>query len=59
MIHEDLELILEEAAELMDKSIEHLRQEMMSIRAGPSYAVNARKRARGLLWLCYATQSDG
>jgi len=34
MIHEDLELILEEASELMNKSIEHLRHEMVSIRAG-------------------------
>jgi len=34
MIHEDLQLILEDADEHMDKSIEHLRHEMMSIRAG-------------------------
>lgn len=34
MIHEDLELILEDASEHMDKSIEHLRHELMSIRAG-------------------------
>jgi ribosome recycling factor len=34
MIHEDLELILEDASEGMDKCIEHLRHEMVSIRAG-------------------------
>ncbi|MGA1493983.1 MAG: ribosome recycling factor [Rhodothermales bacterium] len=34
MIHEDLQLILAEAEENMDKSIEHLRHELMSIRAG-------------------------
>lgn len=34
MIHEDLQLILEDASEHMDKSIEHLRHELVSIRAG-------------------------
>ena len=34
MIHEELELILEDASEHMAKSIDHLRQELMSIRAG-------------------------
>jgi ribosome recycling factor len=34
MIHEDLQLILEDASEHMDKCIEHLRHEMVSIRAG-------------------------
>ena len=34
MIHEDLQLILEDADEHMDKSIEHLRHELISIRAG-------------------------
>lgn len=34
MIHEDLQLILEDASEHMDKCIEHLRHELMSIRAG-------------------------
>ncbi|NNF04233.1 MAG: ribosome recycling factor [Rhodothermales bacterium] len=34
MIHEDLKLILEEADEQMDKSVEHLRAELRSIRAG-------------------------
>ena len=34
MIHEELQLILDDASEHMDKTIEHLRHEMMSIRAG-------------------------
>ena len=34
MIHEDLQLILEDASGHMDKSIEHLRHELVSIRAG-------------------------
>ena len=34
MIHEELELILEDASEHLAKSIDHLRQELMSIRAG-------------------------
>ena len=34
MIHEDLQLILDDASEHMDKSIEHLRHELMAIRAG-------------------------
>jgi ribosome recycling factor len=45
MIHEDLELILEDASEGMDKCIEHLRHEMVSIRAGratPSMLENVR-----------------
>jgi len=45
MIHEDLELIVLDASEHMDKSIEHLRHELMSIRAGrasPSMLENIR-----------------
>jgi len=45
MIHEDLQLILEDASEHMDKTIEHLRHELMSIRAGratPSMLENVR-----------------
>lgn len=34
MIHEDLQLILEDASEHMDKCIEHFKHEMMSVRAG-------------------------
>jgi len=45
MIHEDLELILIDASEHMDKSIEHLRHDLMAIRAGratPSMLENVR-----------------
>jgi len=45
MIHEDLELILEDAKDGMTKCIEHLRNEMSSIRAGratPSMLENVR-----------------
>ncbi len=34
MLHEDLELILEEAKEHMEKTLAHLRQELSGIRAG-------------------------
>jgi len=45
MIHESLELLLEEAREHMDKSLEHLMSELKSIRAGratPSMLDNVR-----------------
>ncbi len=45
MIHEELQLILDDASEHMDKTIEHLRHELMSIRAGratPSMLENVR-----------------